>query len=121
MDNTVVKYFKRIIPGLSIVVVLSLPALPSAWSAGSEATGSARGNATSQQAGEDRPDKGMSMHRVEQRYGKPLKILKPLGKPPITRWVYKNFTVYFEGRYVIHSVKNYLGEPPDEQPPAADQ
>ncbi|MGE0079990.1 MAG: hypothetical protein AB7U81_01695 [Thiohalomonadaceae bacterium] len=50
------------------------------------------------------PLRGMSMQAVESRFGAPLEKLAPVGEPPITRWVYADYTVYFEGRYVIHTV-----------------
>jgi len=55
---------------------------------------------------DDKPAKGLTMHQVEEHFGKPTKILDAKGKPPITRWVYERFTVYFEGRFVIHAVYN---------------
>lgn len=51
-----------------------------------------------------RPKRGMSMDRVRQQFGEPQQRLGPVGEPPITRWVFDRFTVYFEHRYVIHSV-----------------
>jgi hypothetical protein len=65
------------------------------------------GNAPANSAeGVLRPTKGMTMAQVEQRFGAPLNRLDPVGVPPITRWVYDRFTVYFENQYVIHSVVN---------------
>lgn len=52
----------------------------------------------------DRPDKGQNMASVESRYGKPAEVVPAVGQPPITRWVYDGFTVYFEGDKVLHSV-----------------
>lgn len=52
----------------------------------------------------DMPVKGMSKAQVEQVFGKPRQILAPIGDPPISRWVYENYTVYFEYSHVIHSV-----------------
>jgi len=51
------------------------------------------------------PTKGMSKTQVEARFGTPGKKLAPVGDPPITRWKYDNFNVYFEHQYVIHSVQ----------------
>lgn len=50
------------------------------------------------------PAKGMSMEQVERQFGSPHQRLSPVGKPRITRWVYEDYTAYFEGRYIIHSV-----------------
>lgn len=57
-----------------------------------------------QSAGVDRPIKGQSMNTVEARYGNPREILPTVGQPPITRWVYDDFTVFFEGSSVLHAV-----------------
>ena len=54
----------------------------------------------------DMPTKGMSKQQVEQIYGQPRQKLAPVGEPPISRWVYENYTVYFEYNHVIHSVAN---------------
>ncbi len=51
-----------------------------------------------------RPRSGASMDRVEQRFGPPQSVLGPVGEPPITRWVYPGYTVYFEHRNVINVV-----------------
>lgn len=51
------------------------------------------------------PTRFATMNDVKQRFGKPSQILPAVGKPPITRWIYPQFIVYFEGRWVIHSVK----------------
>jgi hypothetical protein len=51
-----------------------------------------------------RPRSGETMSRVEDRFGKPLAIRGPVGDPPITRWDYPNFSVFFEHDRVIHSV-----------------
>ncbi|MGD8742326.1 MAG: hypothetical protein PVH46_02800 [Granulosicoccaceae bacterium] len=52
----------------------------------------------------ERPQRGMTMSAVEQQYGKPETVVDAVGEPPITRWVYDNFTVYFEHNRVIHAV-----------------
>jgi hypothetical protein len=52
----------------------------------------------------DRPARGMSMEKVEATYGAPTNRAAPVGEPPITRWEYPGFTVYFEHQYVIHTV-----------------
>lgn len=50
------------------------------------------------------PTRGMSMATVEKLYGEPLEKRDPVGDPPITRWVYADFVVFFEYDKVIHSV-----------------
>lgn len=51
-----------------------------------------------------RPTQGMSMMEVEQKFGMPEQKFAAVGEPPITRWQYANFIVYFEHNSVIHSV-----------------
>jgi hypothetical protein len=50
------------------------------------------------------PGRGLSMAQVEARFGTPSEKVAAVGSPPIARWVYPGFTVYFEGRQVIHAV-----------------
>ena len=52
----------------------------------------------------DSPSRGLTMDEVRAQFGDPKEIKSPVGDPPITRWVYNNFTVHFEYNYVIHSV-----------------
>lgn len=65
---------------------LTTPAVPSA----------------SQQA--NLPARGMSMEKVEAQFGAPSERLPAVGEPPITRWIYPGFEVYFEHHLVIHTV-----------------
>jgi hypothetical protein len=51
-----------------------------------------------------RPARGMSMERVEATFGAPSKRVPAVGEPPISRWEYPGFVVYFENQLVIHSV-----------------
>lgn len=50
------------------------------------------------------PGRGMSMGDVETRFGTPINKIEEVGEPPITRWVYSDFMVYFEYQFVIHAV-----------------
>jgi hypothetical protein len=50
------------------------------------------------------PARGMTMERVQNRFGAPLAVAGPVGDPPITRWDYDGYVVVFEHRHVIHSV-----------------
>jgi len=51
-----------------------------------------------------RPKAGMTMPAVESTYGAPAERHPTVGNPPITRWDYAGFSVYFEGERVIHAV-----------------
>ena len=55
------------------------------------------------------PKRGMTMAQVKQHYGAPLSVLPTRGgsskhQPPIHRWEYASYIVYFEYSHVIHSV-----------------
>lgn len=50
------------------------------------------------------PHRGMTTEQVKKSFGEPAKIIAPVGKPPISRWIYDGFVVYFEDGYVIHSL-----------------
>jgi hypothetical protein len=52
----------------------------------------------------DRPKRGSTMGEVEQRFGAPVTRHPTVGKPPITRWDYNGFAVFFEKDRVIHAV-----------------
>lgn len=51
-----------------------------------------------------RPLLGMSKDSVEKQYGSPDERIAAKGVPPISRWIYSDFVVYFESDTVIHSV-----------------
>lgn len=51
-----------------------------------------------------RPARGMSMERVEATFGAPSQRTPAVGEPPISRWEYPGFVVYFENQLVIHTV-----------------
>jgi len=50
------------------------------------------------------PSRGMSMEEVASKFGAPVTKVPAIGKPPISRWEYPGFVVYFEHEHVIHSV-----------------
>lgn len=50
------------------------------------------------------PRRGMRMADVEARFGAPESRTPAVGEPPISRWEYAGFTVYFERDIVLHSV-----------------
>ncbi len=50
------------------------------------------------------PQRGMTMAKVEASFGNPARRVEAVGHPPIARWEYPGFVVYFEGDRVIHSV-----------------
>jgi hypothetical protein len=56
------------------------------------------------QSSSTRPKSGMTMTAVESTYGAPAQKRGAVGQPPITRWDYPSFSVYFEHDRVIHAV-----------------
>ena len=50
------------------------------------------------------PTRGMTMDQVAAKFGAPVAKVPAVGKPPISRWEYPGFVVYFEHEHVIHSV-----------------
>jgi hypothetical protein len=61
-------------------------------------------NAMHEAADVPRPVRGMSMTDVEGRFGAPAQKHPAVGQPPITRWDYDRYSVYFEHQTVLHSV-----------------
>ncbi|PHS25734.1 MAG: hypothetical protein COA83_04785 [Methylophaga sp.] len=55
-------------------------------------------------AGVLRPTRGISMSAVTQKFGQAQQKSAAIGEPPITKWTYPDFIVFFEYSQVIHSV-----------------
>lgn len=55
--------------------------------------------------GKEVPRHGATMERVEQEYGEPEGRRPAVGDPPITRWDYDGYSVYFEGERVLRTVQ----------------
>lgn len=59
--------------------------------------------------GQDLPKRGTSMAQVQARFGAPQQKYPSVGgggphTPPITRWQYPTFSVYFENSHVVNAV-----------------
>ena len=52
----------------------------------------------------ERPVRGVTMAAVEAKFGAPPTRHAAVGTPPITRWDYAGFSVFFEGERVIDAV-----------------
>jgi len=50
------------------------------------------------------PSNGMKQSEVRDRFGSPVKTDAPVGDPPITRWDYDGYSVYFEYDLVLFTV-----------------
>jgi hypothetical protein len=59
-----------------------------------------------------KPTRGLSANQVESQFGAPVSRHGPVGEPPILFWEYDQFTVYFEGDYVIHAVAKVKSNTP---------
>ena len=51
-----------------------------------------------------RPARGSTMQSVEAKFGAPAQRHPAVGDPPITRWDYPGFSVFFEHQHVVHAV-----------------
>jgi hypothetical protein len=52
----------------------------------------------------DLPENGLSKADVEAKFGEPASRHAPVGDPPITRWDYTGWSVYFEYDTVLFTV-----------------
>ncbi|PUA30033.1 MAG: hypothetical protein B0W54_05750 [Cellvibrio sp. 79] len=68
----------------------------------------------------DMPAKGMSKERVKSLFGEPLEEVPAKGQPPISRWKYQEFTVYFDSNTVIHCVRNFHPKAESVEPQPAE-
>ncbi len=57
-------------------------------------------------AAAEQPTRGMTQDAVRAKFGAPSRQVAPVGNPPISRWIYDDFTVYFEGKFSIHTVSH---------------
>lgn len=62
----------------------------------------AKGSATFDEPG--KPTRGMTQESVQANFGSPQSATAAVGEPPISRWEYAGFVVFFEHDRVIHSV-----------------
>ena len=50
------------------------------------------------------PTRGMKKDNVRNVFGEPAQEHSPVGDPPITRWDYAGYSVFFEYDTVLHAV-----------------
>jgi hypothetical protein len=62
------------------------------------------------------PAGGSSMQEVRERFGAARMEHPAVGVPPITRWDYPAFSVFFEGDRVISAVRRHQPRYPAERP-----
>jgi hypothetical protein len=56
------------------------------------------------ESGAEKPKRGVTMSQVEAKFGAPVTKHDAVGAPPITRWDYAGFSVFFERDRVIDAV-----------------
>jgi hypothetical protein len=89
---------------VSLVLVLSLGLMTSSWAEVLEMPDAEQATPPADTMSFTLPGRGMTKEQVEERFGSPSEKEFPVGDPPITRWIYGNFTVYFEYNTVLHAV-----------------
>jgi hypothetical protein len=87
--------------GATILIALSLGFAVSGYAQNPDMSASDQ-SSTFDQAG--KPSRGMTQESVEATYGSPQEARAAIGEPPITRWEYADFVVFFEYDKVIHAV-----------------
>ncbi|MDA0679383.1 MAG: hypothetical protein O3A13_07320 [Proteobacteria bacterium] len=87
--------------GATILIALSLGLAANAESQNLDMSASDR-SSSFDQAG--KPTRGMTQASVEANFGSPQNSRAAVGDPPITRWEYADFVVFFEFDKVIHAV-----------------
>ncbi|NLY57346.1 MAG: phosphodiesterase [Gammaproteobacteria bacterium] len=53
------------------------------------------------------PQRGTSTSQVQRQHGEPTTRHAAVGQPPITRWDYPGYSVYFEYDHVVHAVRHH--------------
>jgi len=87
--------------GAAVLIALSLGFAANAQTQNLDMSASDQ-SSTFDQAG--KPTRGMTQESVEANFGSPQNARQAIGEPPITRWEYANFVVFFEYDKVIHAV-----------------
>ncbi len=89
----------RILPTIALLFSVAIPVAAGADTLLVEGLDQAATDASS------RPQRGMNMAAVEANWGTPQRKRAAVGDPPIARWDYPAFTVYFEYSRVLHAVR----------------
>ncbi len=58
------------------------------------------------------PRRGIEKAQVLKEFGEPISRSPAIGDPPITRWEYGDYYVFFEYEHVIHSVVKHRPQSP---------
>ncbi|WP_334223703.1 hypothetical protein [Thiosocius teredinicola] len=90
--------------GLAAVIVLAMSGATMTANADTLLMDSIKSAPANSKSGVQRPRSGTSMATVRSQFGEPSSVKDAVGEPPITRWVYPSYTVYFEHEHVIDTV-----------------
>ena len=63
------------------------------------------------------PKRSMDKESVRRDFGDPQEMVDAVGDPPISRWVYADYVVYFEGNWVLYSVVKHPSEEGSKESP----
>jgi hypothetical protein len=96
---------------LAVAVLLSTAALPIAITRAETIVVPIASDADREKAG-PLPRLGMIRAKVREGWGDPLREHAAVGDPPIQRWEYPHFDVYFEYDHVVHAVAHHNPPPP---------
>lgn len=93
----------------SVLALGTIAFVAAAWSPSGQAESLATKHRHAMPMAGNVPHRGMTMAQVQKRFGAPVEKLPTAGgdaprHPPINRWRYNGYTVYFERNRVIHSV-----------------
>ena len=77
---------------------------PGAYAADDNSPGNQAGESGMVESQQGFPSRGLSSKTVMTEFGEPLSRSGPVGNPPISRWSYDGFNVFFEGDLVITTV-----------------
>jgi hypothetical protein len=91
----------RHIPMRRLLVALSLLGVLAATGVYAQ---SSENTAAPPAASAQMPKPGSSMQAVKEKFGSPSQEIPAVGNPPISRWEYPGYVVYFEGERVLHTV-----------------
>ena len=50
------------------------------------------------------PRNGLTMSQIRQQFGTPASEIPAVGDPPISRWEYNGYSVFFENDLALHTV-----------------
>ena len=83
---------------------LTLTALLAAGAAFAQGDTLDMGGASGSFESAGKPSRGMTEAQVREAFGSPQNTVAAVGDPPISRWEYTDFVVFFEYDRVIHAV-----------------